>query len=91
MRISKKQGTDAQNMEKKVIRFVREALLVEYNDEITTKSNLFEIGAIDSFSFVELITFLENECHVKITDRDVLSGDLSSVESIITFLKKKGS
>ncbi len=50
---------------------------------------LFETGALDSFSMVELITFLENKYSMRFSADDLKREYLESVDKIVELISNK--
>jgi acyl carrier protein len=69
--------------------FLTENFLFEFGDSVGRDSNLFQLGLIDSFGFVELVAFLEAKFDVKLEDEDLVSGDLTSLSGMVTTLWRK--
>lgn len=83
--------TDGQ-MDEKIRQYLAETLLIEFGDDPSATSedtNLFESGLIDSFGFVQLVSFLEKTFDIKISDDEVMSDALSSFAKIRTFVEAK--
>ncbi len=83
--------TDGQ-MDEKIRQYLAETLLIEFGDvpgATNEDENLFESGLIDSFGFVQLVSFLEKTFDIKITDDEVMSDALSSFAKIRTFVETK--
>lgn len=83
--------TDGQ-IDEQVRQYLAETLLIEFGDAPGTTGedvNLFESGAIDSFGFVQLVSFLEKTFAITITDDEVMSDALSSFTKIRTFVESK--
>ncbi len=78
-------------MEKKIQQFMQETFLVDFNNEITADSDLFKLGVIDSFGYIQLIKFLEREFNIKFTEEEMLSNVLVSLSHINDFVSKKRS
>jgi acyl carrier protein len=49
---------------------------------------LFSSGIIDSFALVSLITFLEQECSLRMNPLDVNLDNLDSIERILEFVDR---
>ncbi len=67
-------------MDEKIRQYLAETLLIEFGDApgaTSEDTNLFESGLIDSFGFVQLVSFLEKTFDIKITDDEVMSDALS--------------
>jgi len=58
-------------------------------EEIKNSNDLIRDGFLDSFDFLDLIIFLENEFNIEITPEDTQSGVLRNYNSIIQFLEEK--
>lgn len=56
---------------------------------VTATTNLFESGHLDSFGFVELITFLEQEFAITFSDDDLLGSRLTSLASFVAIVQEK--
>lgn len=59
------------------------------SDGIGTDDDLFELGVIDSFGLIELITFLEGEYGVRLSDEELLSPQLSTFNGITNLINSK--
>jgi len=53
----------------------------EFNDDV----HLFDYGYVDSFGAMELISFVENEFSVKITNSDLIAYPLNTIREIANF------
>lgn len=53
-----------------------------------SRTNLIETGAVDSFSMIKLIGFIEEEFGVKINMEELLPENFYSLESIAVFVQK---
>ena len=58
-------------------------------DELQYESSFLESGIIDSTGILELITFLEETCHIKVEDDELIPENLDSLEKIHDFLERK--
>lgn len=78
---------DRSSTEKSVREFIEERFLVTINDgAVTSETDLFRAGIIDSFGFIELVSYIEKHFGVKVPDEALTGGSLSSVAAIIAFL-----
>ncbi|MFD7383214.1 MULTISPECIES: acyl carrier protein [Streptomyces] len=68
---------------------IEEQFLVEFDEELTDQSDLFKVGVIDSFGYVQLLGSLEEEFSIQLKDEDFLKDILTSLESIDAFVAKK--
>ncbi|KND23720.1 acyl carrier protein [Streptomyces europaeiscabiei] len=68
---------------------IEEQFLVEFDEELTDRSDLFKAGVIDSFGYVQLLGSIEEEFSIQLKDEDFLKDILTSLESIDAFVAKK--
>jgi D-alanine--poly(phosphoribitol) ligase subunit 2 len=78
-------------MDKKSIKnyLERELMIIFDKDGISADTNLFEDGILDSFGFVQLITYLEVECQIVFSDEEMTKAPLNSLNGICAVLKEK--
>jgi acyl carrier protein len=79
-------------MNETIRNYFAKTLLIEVGDgpgQISADRDLFEAGLIDSFAFVELVSFLEKEFKIKITDGEALSDAMSSFAKMSAFVDAK--
>lgn len=69
--------------------YMRTNLLVDFDDTVTPQSNLFQLGLIDSFGFIELVTFLETAFQIKFSDEDLLDGSLNTLAGIVSVVGRR--
>ncbi len=73
-------------MEEKIRQFLMQELHIEFCDGIDADSDLFELGLIDSRSYIEIIRFIETEFALKLTNEQILSNvfcSLSGMSSLV--------
>ena len=71
--------------ENKIKEFLENNFLIDF-DEIDANQNLFESGFIDSYGFIELINFLENEFDITIQNEELVNETLTSLSSITNYI-----
>ncbi len=76
-------------VEERLRQFMRTQFLFEFDDAVTAHSDLFDLGLIDSFGFVELVSFIESEFHVKFTDEELISSSLNSLANMVAAIGMK--
>lgn len=69
-------------------------ILLKFNafprdQELGTKDNLFDLGILDSFSVLELITTLEEDLEIVFDFKDVKPENLQTIDDIISLLNTK--
>lgn len=72
-----------------VLDFIYEA--AETNDvaKPTNSDDLFKLGAVDSFSLVDLVAAIEENCGIKIPDGDVIPGNFQTIDVIDQYVAKR--
>jgi acyl carrier protein len=58
-------------------------------DQIESDMTLISSGLIDSFSMVELVLFIEQQCGIKVKPTEVNLDNLDSVERILAFAEAR--
>ena len=74
--------------EKKLKEFLEETYLIDFN-EISADDNLFTGGYIDSFGYVELVQFIEENYQIEISNEELTSDALISLNNMISFIISK--
>lgn len=82
----------AVNRDEETIReFLTRNFLFEFGDSVGPDTNLFRLGLIDSFGFVELVAFLESGFGVKLEDEDLVGGELTSLCGMVATVRRRRS
>lgn len=55
--------------------------------QLRADDDLFQLGVLDSFSLVDLISMLEEDCEIKIPDVDVNAGNFQSINAIERYVE----
>lgn len=71
-------------MEEKIKIFLEK----ETGNKIDPKVDLIKTGAVDSFSMIRLISFLETEFGVKLNLEDVSPENFNSIDLMVKFIEK---
>ena len=69
----------------KILNYLEDEALVDIAN-IRMDQNLLADGFIDSYGFIEMITFLERECGCKLTDEDIQNPGVTSVNGLIAII-----
>jgi len=69
--------------------YIENNFLVTFGEDFLNDDNLFKNGTIDSFGYIELVKFLENEFKINIEDEDLTSGALNSLKNITDYILNK--
>ena len=78
-------------MKEQIQQFIEKKFLFKFENDVTEKSNLFQLGTIDSFGYIQLVSYLEKEFNIKFTEKELLSNALVSLSNIVECVSKKQS
>jgi acyl carrier protein len=81
--------TSGSDITLKIRDFIAKTFLIEFNGEINDATDLFNLGIIDSFGFIELITYIEKTFQVEFEQDELLADHLSTVNSMVELIRKK--
>ncbi|MEL5958552.1 phosphopantetheine-binding protein [Streptomyces sp. CLV115] len=70
-------------------RLIEDQFLVEFDGELTAETDLFKTGVMDSFGYIQLLTAVEREFSLQLTDEEYLRNIFSSLEAIDAFVANK--
>ena len=73
-------------MEEKIKSFLAERLMIRFDQDVDENSDLFQLGLVDSRTYVELIRFAEDEFKLKFTNEEILSNVLVSFSGIVSLV-----
>lgn len=73
----------------KIQQFIEERFLVEFGGDITADTDLFKEGVIDSFGYIQMMNFLEDEFAFQMDEADILTDVFVSLSSIDDFVSRK--
>lgn len=71
----------------RIQRFMENQFLVEFSD-VGADANLFELGCLDSFGYVQLIAFLKNELQVPMVESDMLDHMLVTLNEVVAYAQR---
>jgi acyl carrier protein len=72
----------------KIRKYVLDETFVD-GGKINDESLVFKEGYFDSMGFVRLVSFLENEFEVRISDDDLVEKNFESINAISSFVSNK--
>jgi acyl carrier protein len=78
------------SLEQKIRSYILENFL--FTDDQSVLSNAASLlgeGIIDSTGALELVSFLEEQCGIKVEDDDMVPENLDSVNNILAFVARK--
>ena len=76
-------------IKEKILSFMEETFLLEFNDDITEDTDLFRAGIINSFGYIKFINYLESEFEIKFTEEEILSNVFVTFSSVIECVSQK--
>lgn len=72
------------------IRAMVAELTLSHNEEsVPIDKNLIRDGILDSYSFVELISNIEQRFGIQIADEELIDANLGNVEKLTAFIRRK--
>ena len=74
---------DKNNLRTKISKFLQERFLVDFGKNADGATDLFKNGFIDSFGFMELVSFLETEFKIEYQPEELLLGQLNSLDGLV--------
>jgi D-alanine--poly(phosphoribitol) ligase subunit 2 len=76
-------------IEARIVTFVRQDLLVELDDTVTPDTDLFRAGVIESRDYLKILRFLQSDLGVEMTDEDLFANVLVSLNGMVGFVLAK--
>lgn len=73
----------------KIRAFIEEQFLIEYDESFPEETNLFKEGVMDSFGYVQLCRFLEQEYGFRFTEAEMTGDVLVSLTQVRAFVARK--
>ncbi|MES9554155.1 MULTISPECIES: phosphopantetheine-binding protein [unclassified Streptomyces] len=70
-------------------KLIEDQFLVDFDGELTAETDLFKAGVIDSFGYIQLLSTLEDNFSLQLTDEELLRNIFSSLDAIDAFVAKK--
>lgn len=79
------------DIKNKIRTFIIENFLFGKNEGLEDDSSFLDEGIIDSTGILELVSFMEEEFHVKVEDEELIPENLDSIKNVVAYLEKKVS
>ncbi|MFE6664552.1 acyl carrier protein [Streptomyces sp. NPDC057697] len=70
-------------------KLIEDQFLVDFDGELTAGTDLFKTGVIDSFGYIQLLSTLEKDFSLRLTDEELLRNIFSSLDAIDAFVAEK--
>ena len=77
-------------MEDKIKTYLEQSLLIEFDDDLNSDTDLFKEGSMDSFGYIQLISFLKREFDLQINEDELASNVLVNLSGICEFVTSRG-
>ncbi len=75
----------------KIRTFIVENFLFGKDEGLNDETSFLDEGIIDSTGILELVSFMEEEFHVKVEDEELIPENLDSIKNVVAYLEKKVS
>jgi acyl carrier protein len=73
----------------KIRAFIVENFLFGKDEGLDDESSFLDEGIIDSTGILELVSFMEEEFHIKVEDEELIPENLDSIANVVKYLQKK--
>lgn len=73
----------------KIQAFIEEQFLIEFDDSFPATSDLFKEGVMDSFGYIQLVRFLEQEFGIKFSEQELTGSVMVSLSQIEETVARK--
>ncbi|MER5408925.1 acyl carrier protein [Streptomyces sp. NPDC002769] len=74
---------------KKIREYMEDRFMVDFGEDVTPDTDLFKVGVMDSFGYLQLMDYLETEFDVKIASDEILGNVFVSLATIDAFVAEK--
>ena len=71
-----------------LLKYMEDELGIETND-VNGDTPLFGTGLMDSFSLVQMLTFIETRCEIRVNAVDVTPDNMDSINRILRYVEKR--
>lgn len=73
----------------KIRTFIVENFLFGKDEGLEDNSSFLDEGIIDSTGILELVSFMEEEFHIKVEDEELIPENLDSIKNVVEYLERK--
>ncbi len=80
---------DVEAIRSKVKDYVAANSILEVGTKLTDDTDIFLQGYLDSYGFVEMVKYLENEFKITFADGELVSGQLKTIANISRLVSLK--
>jgi len=73
----------------KIRTFIVENFLFGKDEGFDDETSFLNEGVIDSTGIMELVSFMEEDFHIKVEDEELLPENLDSIKNVVAYLERK--
>jgi acyl carrier protein len=73
----------------KIRNFIGQNFFAASGIEFADNASLLDLGIIDSTGVLELVSFIESEFNIAVSDSEIIPENLDSISSVRSFIAKK--
>jgi acyl carrier protein len=72
-----------------VVQYMEKAFLFTFDEEISESTDLFKAGIMDSFGYMQLMSFLQETFRITFSRSELLSNVLTTLSAIVATVEAK--
>ena len=76
-------------MKEQIRSFIVENFLFGKDEGFDDETSFLNEGVIDSTGIMELVSFMEEDFHIKVEDEELLPENLDSIKNVVAYLERK--
>lgn len=77
------------DLKKQIRDFISQNFMIDPSIELKDSDSLLELQIVDSTGFLELIHFVEDAFHIRLTDAEMVPENLETIDNIAAFVTRK--
>lgn len=81
--------SEVENAKTGIRQFILQHFPLSQKQEFTDDASLLESGIVDSIGILEIVSYLEQEFEIQVSDDDLLPENFGSIAGIAAFVKRK--
>jgi D-alanine--poly(phosphoribitol) ligase subunit 2 len=72
-----------------VVDYLEEALLFQFDADVTEATDLFKAGIMDSYGYLQLMQFIQGTFEIELSRAELLSNVTTSLSGIVALVEAK--
>ena len=72
-----------------LVKYLEDAFLFQFDDEITESTDLFKAGIVDSYGYIQLMKFIQDRFEISISKRELLSSVVTTLSGMVMMVEAK--